>query len=69
MVDIQSTAAEIRRGKQRKKIDRKKPQGKNIAVSLLHGAAITRKSVLVGGGWIAKKMACVQFMAVDNKIN
>jgi len=32
MVDIQSVAAEIRRGKERKKIegDRKKPQGKNI---------------------------------------
>ena len=29
MVDIQSAAAEIRRGKKRK-IDRKKPQGKNI---------------------------------------
>jgi len=34
MVDIQSVAAEIRRGKKRKKkIDRrKKPQGKNIMV-------------------------------------
>jgi len=34
MVDIQSAAAEIRRGKKRKKIDRKKErkklQGKNI---------------------------------------
>jgi len=30
MVDIQSAAAEIRRGK--KKIERKKPQGKNIMV-------------------------------------
>jgi len=32
MVDIQSVAAEIRRGKKDKKIDRrrKKPQGKNI---------------------------------------
>jgi len=29
MVDIQSAAAEIRPGK-KKKIDRKKPQGKNI---------------------------------------
>jgi len=33
MVDIQSVAAEIRRGKKKKKIDRrKKPQGKNIMV-------------------------------------
>jgi len=32
MVDIQSVAAEIRRGKKDRKIDRrrKKPQGKNI---------------------------------------
>jgi len=31
MVDIQSAAAEIRRGVKKKKIeDRKKPQGKNI---------------------------------------
>jgi len=31
MVDIQSAAADIRRGKKKKKIeDRKKPQGKNI---------------------------------------
>jgi len=32
MVDIQSAAAEIRRGKRRRKIEeeRKKPQGKNI---------------------------------------
>jgi len=29
MVDIQSAAAEIRRGKKKKK-ERKKPQGKNI---------------------------------------
>jgi len=39
MVDIRSVAAEIRRGKKRK-IDRKKPQGKNIMVPLLHRAAI-----------------------------
>jgi len=31
MVDIQSAAAEIRRGK-KKKIERKKPEGKNIMV-------------------------------------
>ena len=43
MVDIQSVAAEIRRGKKRKKIeeeDRKKLQGKNIMAPLLHRAAI-----------------------------
>jgi len=41
MVDIQSVAAEIRRGK--KKIDdrRYKSQGKNIMAPLLHRAAIT----------------------------
>jgi len=43
MVDIQSVAAEIRRGKKkkdRKKIDKKKLQGKNIMAPLLHRAAI-----------------------------
>jgi len=46
MVDIQSVAAEIRRGKKkvRKIEDRKKLQGKNIMVPLLHRAAI--KSVM-----------------------
>jgi len=41
MVDIQSVAAEIRRGK-KKKIDRrrKKLQGKNLMAPLLHRAAI-----------------------------
>ena len=46
MVDIQSVAAEIRRGKKRKKKkieDRKKLQGKNIMAPLLHRAAITKK--------------------------
>jgi len=43
MVDIQSVAAEIRRGKKRRKIDRKKLQGKNIMVPLLHRAAIRKK--------------------------
>jgi len=43
MVDIQSAAAEIRRGKKGQKIDRrKKPQGKNIMACLLHRAAITK---------------------------
>jgi len=41
MVDIQSVAAEIRRGKKIKE-DRKKLQGKNIMAPLLHRAAITR---------------------------
>jgi len=44
MADIQSTAAEIRRGKKKKKkIEegrRKKLQGKNIMAPLLHRAAI-----------------------------
>jgi len=44
MADIQSTAAEIRRGKKeedRKKEERrKKLQGKNIMAPLLHRAAI-----------------------------
>jgi len=30
MVDIQSVAAEIRRGNKKRKIDRKKPQDENI---------------------------------------
>jgi len=30
MVDIQSAAAEIRRGKKKEEEERKKPQGKNI---------------------------------------
>jgi len=39
MVDIQSTAAEIRRGKKIEE-ERKKLQGKNIMAPLLHRAAI-----------------------------
>jgi len=42
MVDIQPAAAEIRRGKKKKKIERKKLQGKNIMAALLHRAAIKR---------------------------
>jgi len=45
MADIRSTAAEIRRGKKRKieeEEDRKKLQGKNIMVPLLHRAAIMK---------------------------
>ena len=53
MVDIQSVAAEIRRGKKRKKIDRKKErkklQGKNI-MALLHRAAIKKKDRLKSQG-------------------
>jgi len=45
MADIQSTAAEIRRGKKEEAEDRrrrrKKLQGKNIMAPLLHRAAIT----------------------------
>jgi len=40
MADIRSTAAEIRRGKKKKKIEGKKLQGKNIMAPLLHRAAI-----------------------------
>jgi len=52
MVDIQSAAAEIRRGiNKRKKIDRKKErkklQGKNIMAPLLHRAAITNHSMKI----------------------
>jgi len=36
MVDIESATAEIRRGKKKKKDRRKKPQDKNIMVTLLH---------------------------------
>jgi len=46
MVDIHYVAAEIRRGKKKRKIDRKKDrkklQGKNIMAPLLHRAAITK---------------------------
>jgi len=42
MVDIQSVAAEIRRGKNKEEEeDRKKLQGKNIMAPLLHRVAIT----------------------------
>jgi len=44
MADIQSTAAEIRRGKKdrRKKKEERNIQGKNIMAPLLHRAAIKR---------------------------
>jgi len=41
MVDIQSAAAEIRRGKKKKN----KPQHENIMVSLFHRATITIKEL------------------------
>jgi len=48
MVDIQSATAEIRRGiKKRKKIDRRKLQGKNIMAPLLHRAAIMTNHIYV----------------------
>jgi len=43
MADIRSTAAEIRRGKEKKKKERKKLQGKNIMAPLLHRAAIRNR--------------------------
>jgi len=44
MVDIQSAAAEIRRGKKEEdRRRRKKLQGKNIMAPLLHRAAITTR--------------------------
>jgi len=44
MVDIQSAAAKIRRGKKKKKKKerKKKPQGKNMMSALLHRATIKR---------------------------
>jgi len=48
MADIRSTAAEIRRGKKKKKkIEGKKLQGKNIMTPLLHRAAMIRVKVRV----------------------
>jgi len=46
MVDIQSVAAEIRRGKVDEE-DRKKLQGKNIMAPLLHRAAIISNNATV----------------------
>ena len=40
VTDIQSAAAEIRRGKKKKTDRKKKPQSKHIMACLLHGAAI-----------------------------
>jgi len=42
MAEIQSATAEIRRGKKKERIKKKKPQGKNIMVCLFHRATITR---------------------------
>jgi len=51
MAEIQSTAAEIRRGKKEEEEEeedrrRKKLQGKNIMAPLLHRAAIKSSSVI-----------------------
>ena len=75
MADIRSTAAEIRRGKKRKKKEGKKLQGKNIMAPLLHRAAITNHSMKIymvslfhratikkevnGGSQINKQAMCV----------
>ena len=48
MVDIQSAAAEIRRGIKKEKEDRKKLQGKNImSASATQGGHITRQRMVV----------------------
>jgi len=50
MVDIQSVAAEIRRGKKEEEEEenkRKKLQGKNIMAPLLHRAAIRNHRVKI----------------------
>jgi len=49
MADIRSTAAEIRRGKKKKKkkIEGKKLQGKNIMAPLLHRAAIKTSKIYI----------------------
>jgi len=44
MVDIQSVAAEIRRGIKKEEDRRKKLQGKNIMAPLLHRAAVIKRS-------------------------
>jgi len=46
MAEIQSTAAEIRRGK-KKEERRKKLQGKNIMATLLHRTAIRRNRMKI----------------------
>jgi len=49
MVNIQSVAAEIRRGK-KKKIEGKKLHGKNIMAPLLHRAAIISRLFFIAEG-------------------
>jgi len=51
MVDIQSVAAEIRRGKKEEEEYRKKLQGKNIMAPLLHRAAIKKRRCSEGMVW------------------
>jgi len=61
MVDIQSVTAEIRRGKKRKKIERKKEEtsGQQYNGHLLHRAAInidtTAKQVVMVWACVAKR--------------
>jgi len=47
MADIQSPTAEIRRGKKRKKIDRKKLQDEYIWSALLHRATIKYTTITI----------------------
>jgi len=63
MVDIQTVAAEIRRGKKRKKKteDRKKSQGKNIMAPLLHRAAIKNRCAWT---WLMTKSTLMQLTAI-----
>jgi len=62
MADIRSTAAEIRRGKKKKK-ERKKLQGKNIMAPLLHRAAIITNSAS------PKVVVCGSLVASPTSIN
>jgi len=62
MVDIQSVAAEIRRGK-KEEDRRKKLQGKNIMALLLHRAAINRDKA--GYRQLMHKMTLVSYKACE----
>jgi len=57
MADIQSTAAEIRRGKKEEDRRRKKLQGKNIMPPLLHRAAIQDRL------WSSEGLICADVAA------
>ena len=68
MVDIQSVAAEIRRGKKRKKIeeeDRKKLQSKTIMAPLLHRAAITISELILAE---VQTLECPAAMSRDRQM-